>query len=64
MKKNKNIIYIIISIIISIIGGLIVYYLKSEEIQILNDKIKKIEQENKYLKKKVNDYKIIVSEIN
>ena len=62
-KNNKNIFYIIITCIITILGGFILFHLKNEEIENLNIKIKKIEEDNKKKSKKLIDYKSIIDGI-
>ena len=64
MIMNKNNRYIIIiKFIISIIGSLILFYFKNQEIDNLNIKIKKIEEENKKISKKLIDYKSVIDDI-
>lgn len=55
-KKNKNIFILGISIVLSLIGGLIVYYTKQDEIERLNVKIKQLNHENKQLQLKLSKY--------
>jgi len=62
MNKNNRYI-IIIKFIISIIGSLILFYFKNQEIDNLNIKIKKIEEENKKISKKLIDYKSVIDDI-
>ena len=62
MNKNNRYI-IIITFIITIIGGFILFYLKNQEIDNLNIKIKKIEEENKKISKKLIDYKSVIDDI-
>ena len=63
IKNNRHLFLIIITVIISIIGSLILFYLKNEEIENLNIKIKKIEKENKKISKKLIDYKSVIDDI-
>jgi|TARA_Y100000389_G_scaffold63064_1_gene59174 uncharacterized protein YxeA len=63
IKNNRHLFLIIITVIISIIGSLILFYLKNEEIENLNIKIKKIEEENKKISKKLIDYKSVIDDI-
>jgi|TARA_B110000285_G_C14556342_1_gene351535 cell division protein FtsL len=62
MNKNNRYI-IIITFIITIISGFILFYLKNQEIDNLNIKIKKIEEENKKISKKLIDYKSVIDDI-
>jgi hypothetical protein len=63
IKNNKNLFLIIITFIITITSTLILFYLKNEEIDNLNIKIKKIEEENKKISKKLIDYKSVIDDI-
>jgi len=63
IKNNKNLFLIIITFIITITSTLILFYLKNEEIENLNIKIKKIEKENKKISKKLIDYKSVIDDI-
>jgi len=63
IKNNKNLFLIIITFIITITSTLILFYLKNEEIENLNIKIKKIEEENKKISKKLIDYKSVIDDI-
>ena len=63
IKNNKNLFLIIITFIITITSTLILFYLKNEEIENLNIKIKKIEEENKKISKKIIDYKSVIDDI-
>lgn len=62
-KKNKNIFILCISIVLSLIGGLIVYYTKQDEIERLNIKIKQLDDKNKQLQLKLNKYSDTLSTI-
>lgn len=62
-KKNKNIFILGISIVLSLIGGLIVYYTKQDEIERLNIKIKQLDDKNKQLQLKLNKYSDTLSTI-
>ena len=63
IKNKKNLFLIIITFIITITSTLILFYLKNEEIDNLNIKIKKIEEENKKISKKLIDYKSVIDDI-
>jgi len=63
IKNNRHLFLIIITVVISIIGSLILFYFKNEEIENLNIKIKKIEEENKKISKKLIDYKSVIDDI-
>lgn len=54
---------IVVSFILSLLGGLIVFYIKSEEIDELKKKIKLLEQENNKLKINLNKYSEILNKI-
>lgn len=62
-KKNKNIFILGISIVLSLIGGLIVYYTKQDEIERLNVKIKQLNDENKQLQLKLSKYSEALSTV-
>jgi hypothetical protein len=63
IKKKNNLIMIVVSFILSLLGGLIVFYIKSEEIDELKKKIKLLEQENNKLKINLNKYSEILNKI-
>tara|TARA_B110001469_G_C9644871_1_gene325515 strand:+ start:3941 stop:4135 length:195 start_codon:yes stop_codon:yes gene_type:complete len=63
IKKNKNIFIFLTSVVISVFGCLIMYYIKTDEIEKLKYTNLKLENENKHLKKKIQEYKLIVSKI-
>lgn len=62
-KKNKNIFILGISIVLSLIGGLIVYYTKQDEIERLNVKIKQLNDKNKQLQLKLSKYSEALSTV-
>jgi hypothetical protein len=62
-KKNKNIFILGISIVLSLIGGLLVYYTKQDEIERLTIKIKQLNHENKQLQLKLNKYSETLSTV-
>lgn len=63
IKKKNNLIMIVVSFVLSLLGGLIVFYIKSEEIDELKKKIKLLEQENNKLKINLNKYSEILNKI-
>lgn len=63
IKKKNNLIMFVVSFFLSLIGGLIVFYIKSEEIDELKKKIKLLEQENDKLKINLNKYSEILNKI-
>ena len=63
IKKKNNLIMIVVSFVLSLLGGLIVFYIKSEEIDELKKKIKLLEQENNNLKINLNKYSEILNKI-
>tara|TARA_B110001469_G_C9526407_1_gene261846 strand:- start:49 stop:243 length:195 start_codon:yes stop_codon:yes gene_type:complete len=63
LKKNKNIFLFILSVLFSIISGLIVYYWKQEEIDLLKQTNLELELQNKKLKKKIDEYSLVISKL-
>ncbi len=62
IKKKKDIVILGFSFVLSLLGGLIVYYLKTDEITELKREIKQLKRDKQTLETKLNQYSGVISQ--
>lgn len=62
IQKKKDIVTLGIAFVLSLLGGLIVYYLKTDEITELKREIKQLKQDKQTLETKLNQYSGVISQ--
>jgi hypothetical protein len=62
IQKKKDIVTLGIAFVLSLLGGLIVYYLKTDEITELKREIKQLKRDKQTLETKLNQYTGVISQ--
>ena len=62
IQKKKDRLTLGIAFVLSLLGGLIVYYLKTDEITELKREIKQLKQDKQNLETKLNQYTGVISQ--
>ena len=62
IQKKKDIVTLSIAFVLSLLGGLIVYYLKTDEITELKREIKQLKQDKQNLETKLHQYSGVISQ--
>jgi|MDTG01.5.fsa_nt_gb hypothetical protein len=62
IQKKKDIVTLGIAFVLSLLGGLIVYYLKTDEITELKREIKQLKRDKQNLETKLNQYSGVISQ--
>ena len=62
IQKKKDRLTLGIAFVLSLLGGLIVYYLKTDEITELKREIKQLKQDKQTLETKLNQYSGVISQ--
>lgn len=62
IQKKKDRLTLGIAFVLSLLGGLIVYYLKTDEITELKREIKQLKQDKQNLETKLNQYSGVISQ--
>lgn len=62
IKKKKDIVILGFAFVLSLLGGLIVYYLKTDEITELKREIKQLKRDKQNLETKLNQYSGVISQ--
>tara|TARA_B100001115_G_scaffold182968_1_gene180516 strand:- start:2890 stop:3084 length:195 start_codon:yes stop_codon:yes gene_type:complete len=62
IQKKKDRLTLGIAFVLSLLGGLIVYYLKTDEITELKREIKQLKRDKQNLETKLNQYSGVISQ--